>query len=73
MPFVHDLAQKNEGKLKVVKVDSSKNRRFCIDQKVMSLPAFLLYDSGQEIGRLAGKDATESAITHLLESKLNRV
>ena len=70
MPFVHNLAEKYAGKLKIVKVDSSKNRRLCIDLKVMSLPSFLLYDAGQELGRLAGKDVSESGITGFLESKL---
>ncbi|MEN6437268.1 MAG: thioredoxin family protein [Syntrophobacter sp.] len=71
MPFVHDLAQKYDGKLKVVKVDSSKNRRLCIDLRVMSLPSFLLYDSGKEIGRLSGKDVSESVITRFLESAMS--
>ena len=70
MPFVHDLAEKYAGKLKIVKVDSSKNRRLCIDLKVMSLPSFLLYEAGQELGRLAGKDVSESGINGFLESKL---
>jgi thioredoxin 1 len=70
MPFVHNLAEKYAGKLKIVKVDSSQNRRLCIDLKVMSLPSFLLYDAGQELGRLAGKDVSESGITGFLESKL---
>jgi len=70
MPFVHELAEKYSGKVKVVKVDSSKNRRLCIDLKVMSLPSFLLYRAGQELGRLTGKDVNESAISGLLESKL---
>jgi thioredoxin 1 len=70
MPFVHDLAEKYAGKLKIVKVDSSKNRRLCIDLKVMSLPSFLLYEAGQELGRLIGKDVSESGITGFLESKL---
>lgn len=70
MPFVHELAEKYAGRLKIVKVDSSKNRRLCIDLKVMGLPTFLLYDSGQELGRLAGKDVSAFGIAGLLESKL---
>lgn len=71
MPFVHSLAEKYDGKLKIVKLDSSKNRRLCIDLKVMSLPTFLLYSAGQEIARLTGKDVSESQIANFLESKLN--
>ncbi len=70
MPYVHELAEKYSGKVKFVKVDSSKNRRLCIDLKVMSLPSFLLYRSGQELARLSGKDVNEAAISGLLESKL---
>ena len=54
MPSVEKLAEKYDGKLKVVKVDASKNRRLCISLRVLGLPTFLFYKSGAEVNRLTG-------------------
>ena len=62
MPYLGELAGKYETRLKVVKVDASKNRRLCIDLKVMGLPTFLLYRDGQEIGRLSGKEVNQAEL-----------
>jgi thioredoxin 1 len=53
-PLVDSLADKYVGKLKVVKVDASKNRRLCLDLKVLGLPTFVLYKDGKEVGRFSG-------------------
>jgi thioredoxin 1 len=73
MPFVDELAEKHEQEIKVVKVDSSKNRRLCIDLKVMGLPTFLIYKNGQEMDRLSRKDINEEELSrfvalHLVKS-----
>jgi len=62
MPLVEELAGRYGERLKVVKVDASKNRRLCIDLKVMGLPTFLLYRDGREVGRLSGKEVTREAL-----------
>ena len=54
MPSVEKLAEKYDGKLKVVKVDASKNRRLCISLRVLGLPTFLFYKGGAEVNRLTG-------------------
>lgn len=54
MPHVEKLAEKYDGKLKVVKVDASKNRRLCISLRVLGLPTFLFYNKGEEVNRLSG-------------------
>jgi thioredoxin 1 len=43
-------------KLKVTKLDASKNRRFCLSLKVLGLPTFLIYEKGKEVRRLSGGD-----------------
>ena len=53
-PHVEKLAEKYDGKLKVVKVDASKNRRLCISLRVLGLPTFLFYKGGAEVNRLTG-------------------
>ena len=70
MPFVDELAGKHKEALKVGKVDSSQNRRLCISQKVMSLPSFLMYKDGQEVGRLTGNAATKEELGKFVASYL---
>jgi thioredoxin 1 len=54
MPQVEKLGTTYEGKLKISKVDASKNRRLCLNLKVLGLPTFLFYKNGQEVDRLSG-------------------
>ena len=54
MPQVEKLGTTYEGKLKISKVDASKNRRLCLNLKVLGLPTFLFYKKGQEVDRLSG-------------------
>ena len=69
MPQVEALGTAYAGKIKVTKVEAPKNRRLCLDLKVMSLPTFLFYKDGREVERLSGivsVDAVEQSITKLL-------
>ncbi|MDQ4098517.1 MAG: thioredoxin family protein [Actinomycetota bacterium] len=43
-----------ERSVKVVKVEAPKNRRLCMELRVMGLPAFLLFRDGEEVSRLDG-------------------
>jgi thioredoxin 1 len=52
------LEKKYEGKVKVTKIDPSKNRWLCLNLKVLGLPTFLLYKNGKELDRLTGGDVT---------------
>jgi thioredoxin 1 len=57
MPKVEALAKKYGEKVKISKVDSSKNRRLCLTLKVLGLPTFLVYKDGKEVDRLSGKQS----------------
>ena len=54
MPWVEAFAVQHASRLKVVKLNSMENRRFCFNLRVMGLPAFLLYQDGVEVRRLSG-------------------
>jgi thioredoxin 1 len=54
MPHVEGLAEKYGTKLKISKIDASKNRRLCLNLKVFGLPTFLFYKNGKEMERLTG-------------------
>ena len=53
-PEVEKLAENYGGKLKLVEIDASKNKRLCLGLKVLGLPTFLIYKDGTEIDRLKG-------------------
>jgi thioredoxin 1 len=55
MPGVEMLADKYGDKVKMAKVEAPKNRRLCIELKVLSLPTFLFYKEGKEVQRLTGE------------------
>ena len=69
MPQVEALGTAYAGKVKITKVEAPKNRRLCLDLKVMSLPTFLFYKDGKELDRLSGKvsmESVEKSISKLL-------
>lgn len=70
MPRVEALSEKYAEKLKMAKVEAPKNRRLCIELKVLALPTFLFYRDSKEIERLSGNDLSiemiEAAIGRLL-------
>jgi thioredoxin 1 len=70
MPHVEGLGEKYGEKLKVTKLDASKNRRLCLNLKVLMLPTFLFYKGGKEMDRLTGDSLTiediEEAVKKLL-------
>lgn len=56
MPQVEKLLNQDNGKIKLAKIDASKNRRLCLNLRVLGLPTFLLYQQGREVARLTGQD-----------------
>lgn len=58
MPHVEGLAEKYGQKLKITKIDASKNRRLCLNLRVLDLPTFLFYKNGKEVKRLRGENLT---------------
>ena len=71
MPAVEKLEEQFQHKVKVVKLDASQNRRFCMSMKVLALPTFLIYKDGREVDRLTGGSLSagqiESALNKMLE------
>ena len=60
MPQVEALGTTYTGKIKMTKVEAPKNRRLCLQLKVMSLPTYLFFKDGKEVGRLTGDVSAES-------------
>jgi thioredoxin 1 len=62
MPQVEALEKEYGEKVKITKIDASKNRRLCLELKVMGLPTYLVYKNGKEVDRLTGGDLNISDI-----------
>ncbi len=54
MPQVEKLEISYADKIKFVKVDASRNRRLCLELRVLSLPTYLFYKNGEDVARLTG-------------------
>jgi thioredoxin 1 len=54
MPGVEAVAARYAERIKAVKVEAPKNRRLCLNLKVLSLPTFLFYKDGKESDRMSG-------------------
>jgi len=72
MPHIEELAKQYADKAKFVKLDASKNRRFCISLKVLGLPTFIFFKQGVEVDRMSGNDLTiediEASLQKLIAS-----
>ena len=71
MPQVESLETKYGANFKITKVDASKNRRMCLNLKVLGLPTFLIYKDGKEVARLTGEAVTIGEIEAAMGNALN--
>jgi thioredoxin 1 len=55
IPKIEILTEQYRDKVKITKVEAPKNRRLCLNLKVMSLPTFLFFKNGNEVDRLTGE------------------
>lgn len=53
-PVIAEIAHRNAGKLLVLKVDTDADQRTAGAYQIQSIPAFVLFQGGKEIGRRAG-------------------
>lgn len=72
MPKIDAWSKTVEG-IEVVKLDSSKNRRLCIEHRIMGMPAFLLFHDGKEVGRIGGNDLSFDQMKEWLDGKLKTI
>lgn len=53
-PAIESVAQSNEGKLKVVKVNVDENSDLAAKYEIFSIPTFVAIKGGKEVGRHVG-------------------
>ena len=66
MPFIMGCAEKYGDKLKFAKLNTTKARRLAISQKVLGLPAVIVYENGQKVEELVKEEATEANIEAMI-------
>ena len=66
LPDVVALAEKYQGKLKFVKLNTTKARRLSISQKVLGLPTIVIYKDGAKVEELTKTDATKENIEAMI-------
>ncbi len=65
-PTFEGLADEFGDKASFMALEAPKNRMACVDLRVISLPTFLHYEGGEEVGRLTGEvddDALKQFVT----------
>lgn len=67
MPHIEKLAEEYGDKIKFCKLDTSKNRRLAISQKVLGLPTIIIYKNGEKAEELTG-DVTVEKVEELIKS-----
>lgn len=59
MPGVHELKAKYGDKIKFASLNIKGARRLAISQKVMGLPAMIIYKNGEILSRISPEDIDE--------------
>lgn len=70
MPDVQALAEEYKEKAKFAELNTSKARRVAISQRVLGLPAILLYKDGEKLAEVAGKETSKESIKAMLDANL---
>lgn len=70
MTDVEELAKDYEGKVKFCKLNTTGARRLAISQRVMGLPAILLYKDGEKVDEVTKDDATKENIKAMVDKAL---
>jgi len=66
-PLVHQLAEEQGGKLKVVKVDVQNHRRTAAHFGVTNIPTLVVVKGGKEVGRKVGAGGGLRALQQLVQ------
>lgn len=70
MPHVEALEEEYGDDVKFCKLNTTKARRLAISQRVLGLPAILLYEDGEKIDEVTKDDATKANIKSMIEKYL---
>ncbi|MBQ5537885.1 MAG: thioredoxin [Treponema sp.] len=66
-PVVAEIAEENEGKIKVGKCDVDENGELAQQFGIMNIPCFILFKNGKEAARAIGGKAKEDLAAFALQ------
>ncbi len=67
-PIVEELAENNEGKLKVCKLNTNENQYIAAQYGIQGIPTLIIFKDGQEADRIVGV-----APKPIIQEKLNSI
>lgn len=70
MPEFEALASNYVDQVKFAKLNTTKDRRLAISQRVLGLPTVVLYKDGQRVAECTKESASKTGITQMLEAHL---
>ncbi|MGH9066997.1 MAG: thioredoxin family protein [Acidimicrobiales bacterium] len=73
LPHVEEMARQLEGRVKVIKLEAPKARRLCMELGLLSLPCFVLFHCGAEVGRLGGPEVSAPKLDDWFAERMEEV
>ena len=67
-PTIEKLAEENQGKLKVCKLNTDENQNIAAQYGIQGIPTLIIFKEGKEVGRTVGVTPKEK-----LQEKLNSI
>ena len=67
-PTIEKLAEENQGKLKVCKLNTDENQNIAAQYGIQGIPTLIVFKEGKEVGRTVGVMPKEK-----LQEKLNSI
>lgn len=65
MPIVEQIKELLDGKVDVYQFDIDENRELADQEKVESIPTFIVYKNGQEVWRNSGEMEADILLAHI--------
>lgn len=66
MPDIEALEASYGEKVKFTKLDTAKNRRLAIKERVLGLPTIAIYSGGKKVDELTKEDATKAKVEAMI-------
>lgn len=64
-PIIDELAEENEGKSKIAKLNVDEQRNLARKFRVMSIPSILFFKDGKEVDRMVGAQSKEDLLAKI--------
>lgn len=66
-PILEEIADEQDGKLKIAKVDVDSNQQLALNHQVMSIPTLIVFQDGQPTKRLVGAKSKRDLLADLAD------